>query len=171
MITAIQKKICLLGDFAVGKTSLIRRYVENRFDERYLSTIGVTISRKMMEPKGRQFNLMIWDIAGGEEFAAHQSSYLRGAAGALLVCDLTRQTTLINLPHILEHFRWSNPQAVFVLVGNKVDLSSQFEFGEDHLKALSETLGGPYVLTSAKTGENVEQAFTLLVERLQGLGF
>ncbi len=89
----IQKKVCLLGDFAVGKTSLVRRFVEGRFDDKYLSTIGVKISRKTLARPYGALHLIVWDLAGGEEFGA-ESSYLRGAAGALIVGDLTRRETL-----------------------------------------------------------------------------
>ena len=88
----IQKKICLLGEFAVGKTSLIRRYVEDKFSDKYLSSIGVKVSRKNVELGDDTVKLLIWDLAGGEDYT--QSSYLMGAAGALLVCDVTRADTL-----------------------------------------------------------------------------
>src|SRR5512147_1281675 len=93
-MTVIQKKVCLLGDFAVGKTSLVRRYVEGRFDDKYLSTIGVKISRKTLARSTGTLNLLIWDLAGSDEFNTIAPSYLRGAAGALIVCDLTRPETL-----------------------------------------------------------------------------
>ena len=90
----IQKKICLLGDEAVGKTSLVRRYVEGRFDEKYLSTMGVTISRKTMVRPTYTMNMLVWDMEGSPTLKKIQVNYLRGAAGALIVCDLTRRETL-----------------------------------------------------------------------------
>jgi len=91
MATLIQKKVCLLGDFSVGKTSLSERFVYDRFSGRYLSTIGVKISRKPINiSKDIMLNMLIWDLAGSEEFSGVQSSYLQGAQGAILVCDLTR---------------------------------------------------------------------------------
>ncbi|MCP5099231.1 MAG: GTP-binding protein, partial [Chloroflexi bacterium] len=90
----VQKKICLLGDFAVGKTSLIRQYVEGKFDDRYLSTIGVKISRKTLKRDAMTLNLLIWDLAGGDNQNQIQATYLRGAVGALMVCDLTRTETI-----------------------------------------------------------------------------
>ncbi|MFN3372526.1 MAG: Rab family GTPase, partial [Chloroflexus sp.] len=83
-------KICLLGEFSVGKTSLIRRFVEGIFDERYLSTLGVKISRHSLTIDHIDMNLIIWDTTGGERFNQIVQNYYRGAAGALLVCDLTR---------------------------------------------------------------------------------
>ena len=94
---AISKKVCLLGDFAVGKTSLVRRFVLNIFEDRYLSTIGVKVSRKTVVTPGPgdliELTLMLWDLAGSEEFDQVRASYLRGASGAVLVCDLTRPET------------------------------------------------------------------------------
>ena len=89
-MSAVQKKVCLLGDFAVGKTSLIRRYVEDRFDDKYLSTIGVKISRKIVQRPDYALTLLIWDLAGGDDINQLSRRYLLGAVGAILVCDLTR---------------------------------------------------------------------------------
>ena len=101
MVMAFSKKVCLLGEFAVGKTSLVRRFVQNFFDDRYISTVGVKVSRKTMSfPRAGEvveLTMMIWDLAGSEEFDRVRASYLRGTAGALLVCDLTRPETLHGL--------------------------------------------------------------------------
>lgn len=90
----VQRKVCLLGDFAVGKTSLVRRFVDNRFDDKYLSSIGVKVSRKTLNRSDHTLNLLIWDLVGGNEFSRREIGYLVGAAGALLVCDLTRLETV-----------------------------------------------------------------------------
>lgn len=99
---ALSKKVCLLGDFAVGKTSLVRRFVHDYFDDQYLSTIGVKVSRKTINiAQGEQIvelTMMLWDLAGSEEFTHLRASYLRGAAGVLLVGDLTRPLTFDTLP-------------------------------------------------------------------------
>lgn len=161
-MNTIQKKVCLLGDFAVGKTSLVRRFVEGRFDDRYLSTIGVKISRKTMTRAEYILNLLVWDLAGGDEHSDSGTGYLRGAAGALIVCDLTRHETLAGLHHYTRQLRLINAQAHIVLLANKVDLTAERQVSEDELSLLANQLGCPYLLTSAKTGEGVQEAFEQL---------
>jgi small GTP-binding protein len=162
-----QAKVCLLGNFAVGKTSLVRRFVEDRFDDRYLSTIGVKISRKILDRSWGRLKLLIWDLAGEEKFVQYFSSYLEGAAGGLIVCDLTRKETLDSLSYFAEQLQAvaSTPDMVFV--GNKLDLAGQQELHSKNLEDMSRKLGGPYLLTSAKTGENTETAFQLLAELIE----
>lgn len=162
----VQKKICLLGDIAVGKTSLVRRYVDGRFDDNYLSTIGVKISTKLLMMQEKQLNLIIWDLAGGEDFSGHDKNYLRGAAGALLVCDLTRKGSLKYLSNYAEKMRESNPEAIFVVVANKADLVQEKTIQESDLDRVCQQLNSPYLATSAKTGENVEKSILLLANLL-----
>lgn len=163
----VQKKICLLGDFAVGKTSLVRRFVEGRFDDNYLSTIGVKVSTKLLVRKNHQLNLIIWDLAGGEDFSGHDKNYLRGAAGALLVCDTTREKTLEYLSYYFQTLRKSNPDAVFVTAANKVDLTEELVFQDTDLNRICQEFDSPYLFTSAKTGKNVEESILLLAELLE----
>jgi small GTP-binding protein len=166
-MSVMQKKVCLLGDFAVGKTSLVRRFVEGRFDDRYLSTIGVKISRKSVARRYGALNLLIWDLAGGEDFDEVSTSYLRGAAGALIVCDLTRRETLPALERLTARLRAVTPDAAIVYLGNKVDLVDERAIADAEAQAVCAGLGGPCLLTSARTGENVEDAFLLLANRLE----
>ena len=163
---AIQKKICLLGDFAVGKTSLVRRFVEGRFDDKYLSTIGVKISRKVVSHGANTVNLLLWDLAGGDDFSKAGASYLRGAAGALIVCDLTRRETLDALSYYSQQLRALRVDAALVLLGNKVDLTADHTVTEADMQAIATTINAPYLLTSAKTGQCVEEAFQLLTAKL-----
>jgi len=163
----VQKKVCLLGDFAVGKTSLIRRFVEGRFDEKYLSTIGVNLSRKSVSCPDYILNLLIWDLAGGDDYHEAGATYLRGAAGALIVCDLTRQETLAAYERYAAQLRAVNAKTALVFVANKADLRDQRAISEDDLQSISSVLGGPYLLTSAKTDQRVEEAFRLLAERIE----
>lgn len=163
--TTIQKKICLLGDFAVGKTSLVRRFVEGRFDDRYLSTIGVKVSRRVLTRPYGAMNLMIWDLAGSEEFK--ETTYLQGTAGALIVCDLTRRSTLETLINYATNLYAISKGVPLVFIGNKVDLSEQIVIKERELKTIAEDFGSPYVFTSAKAGTQVEIAFNLLAEKLE----
>lgn len=167
-MTAIQRKICLLGDYSVGKTSLVRRFVEGQFDDKYLSTIGVRISRRAMLRAERQINLLIWDLAGAQEFNT-QSSYLVGVTAALIVCDLTRRETLTSCAKYAQQVRAINRAAPLIFVGNKVDLTTTQMITEGELRANSELLRGDYALTSAKTGLGVEAAFERLTDRLEAM--
>jgi small GTP-binding protein len=165
--TTIQKKICMLGDFAVGKTSLVRRFVEGRFDDRYLTTIGVKVSRRPVElPDSPPVNLLIWDLAGGEDFTGVQTNYLQGSSGALLVCDLTRALTLDPLKKYGHRLREVNPRAALIIAGNKVDLTEQREIEDEEIVDLADLLDANWFITSAKTGDHVEKAFTSLAERI-----
>lgn len=162
----IQKKVCLLGDIAVGKTSLIRRFVEGRFDDRYLSTIGVKISRKSLPHGDNTLNLLIWDLAGGDDFSQVGNSYLRGAAGAIIVCDLTRRETLNAFDYYVKQLQQINGKTALVFVGNKCDLVAERVIPEPELETIGKNFNCPTLLTSAKTGEQVEKAFALLAEQL-----
>jgi GTPase SAR1 family protein len=159
----IAKKVCLLGDFAVGKTSLVRRFVEGCFDERYLSTIGVKVDRKLLQlpaPGGDVIlSSMVWDLAGGPEAGAATPSYFRGAAGAVIACDLTRPETLPGVSRYADRFLAVNPGARLVIAANKVDLDAQLQLTEEQVVATAAALGAAHFLTSAKTGEQVEAIF------------
>lgn len=167
----VQRKICILGDFGVGKTSLVRRYVEGIFDDRYLSTIGVKISRRVVDfSDGKKISLIIWDVAGSEEFNGKQVSYLQGAVAALLVCDLTRAVTLPTLSKYVDTMRQVTPAARFVVVANKNDLEDQFELTQEAVASFAEEIQAPYFSTSAKTGNHVEEAFTELAIEIEKMG-
>ena len=163
----LQKKVCLLGDFAVGKTSLIRRFVEDRFDDKYLSTIGVKISRKSLTREDHLLNLLIWDLAGGDDFSKAGSSYLRGATGALIVCDLSRKETVGPLEYYAQQLRAINESAVLIFIGNKVDLVEEQEISPDDLAEIAQTFEAPLLLTSALLGSNVEEAFNCLAQKIE----
>ena len=159
-----QKKVCLLGEFAVGKTSLIRRYVEGRFDQKYLTTIGIVVTRKVATVRDHTVNLLIWDLAGGRNNG--RSRYLIGASGALIVCDLTRAETLDTARDYAADIYQENPAAKLILLANKSDLVDERVITDEQLTAMARDLGSPFFLTSAKTGEQVDAAFNLLTERL-----
>jgi small GTP-binding protein len=165
-MSVIQKKVCLLGDFSVGKTSLVRRFVEGRFDDKYLSTIGVRISRKTLARPQGALNLLVWDLAGAQEFNT-QSSYLIGVAAALIVCDLTRHDTLDSCAKYVQQVRAINRAAPIVFVGNKLDLTAERAITEAELRVCSEAHSGEYVLASAKLGTGVDLAFDLLARKLE----
>ena len=159
----ISKKVCLLGNFAAGKTSLVRRFVYNRFDDRYMSTIGVKVSRKMItlphEGELVELSILLWDLAGSEEFDALRASYLRGASGAVLVCDLTRPETLDPLRVYAEELLRTNTHARLILAANKCDLVDQRRLSPAQIAVAAAALDVPYYLTSARSGEEVENLF------------
>lgn len=170
----IKKKICLLGSFAVGKTSLVERFVHNHFDDKYLTTIGVKISQKTLPPvqdptSGRvvQYSFLIWDIAGMEKFDTVVMNYYRGASGALAVADLTRLETIPQLQDICDKFRSVSPAARLLIIGNKLDIFQQNHETTILLKKTVSNFSAEYLLTSAKTGEGVEEAFLELAKRIR----
>jgi small GTP-binding protein len=163
----VQKKVCLLGDFAVGKTSLVRRFVEGKFDERYLSSIGVTIWRKSVARTDYMLNFMLWDLAGGDDLGVSGKSYLAGATGALIVCDLTRAETVATATSYAEQLRVTNPGAVVVFAANKMDLVAERAVSDNSLEALRNLFKTSVLLSSAKTGENVESLFDELALRIE----
>lgn len=142
----------------------MRRFVEGRFDDRYFSTIGVKISRKIIFRPYGQLNLLLWDMTGGDEIGSQaRSSYLRGASGALVVCDLTRRETLTIFERYAQQMRTLNPQTSLVLIGNKVDLVADRAISDADLQAVCTMLGSDrFFLSSAKTGAQVEEAFLYL---------
>ena len=162
-LRTISKKICLLGDFAVGKTSLMRRFVYDLFSEKYISTIGVRVSRKTVAiPDGGdviELTMMLWDLGGSEEFNLMRASYLRGAAGAVLVCDLTRPGTLECVQTYADELLSISPGAHFVLAANKRDLIDQQRLTQEQIQAAAADVNAPYYFTSAKTGDEVETLF------------
>ncbi|MEM9775644.1 MAG: Rab family GTPase [Chloroflexota bacterium] len=165
----IQKKICLLGDFAVGKTSLVRQFVEGLFNDEYLSTIGVKISRRTVElpDQNAKANLLVWDLAGGDDYSKVTSGYLAGASGVVMVCDLTRKNTLQMLEIYARQLdKVSKKNLPKVILANKVDLTTDRQITEEALNLIGEKLNANWFLTSAKTGEEVEKGFTQLAELL-----
>ncbi|MBK1833123.1 Rab family GTPase [Roseibacillus ishigakijimensis] len=161
----IKKKICLIGGFAVGKTSLVQQYVKGLFSEDYLTTVGVKIDQRQEEIQGQQVLLMIWDLAGRDQFAAVKKSYLRGADGFLFVADGTRRETLEAVAEELSEISQDFPQAKARLLVNKCDLRSEWEVSEDDLRPFVE-LGLTVDYTSAKARTGVSEAFHALAASL-----
>lgn len=165
----IQKKICMLGAFAVGKTSLVSRYVRGIFSHKYLTTIGVKIDGKLVRVGNQRINLILWDLNGEDEFLKVRMSYVRGAAGYLLVADGTRPETLATAAILERRAADAVGNIPFVLVLNKIDLTEQWELDESQLTA---SLPSPctVVRTSARTGEGVEEAFRTLARQIMSKG-
>ena len=161
----IQKKICMLGGFAVGKTSLVARYVSSIFSDKYLSTVGVKIDKKQLNVDGKDVMLMLWDIYGQDDFQTVQASQLRGMSGYLLVVDGTRRATLETARQLQAKATEAVGPVPFILLLNKLDLAAQWEIDEPAFFKIVEE-GWRVVRTSAKTGEGVEEAFDLLARAM-----
>lgn len=168
MTTIIQKKVCLLGDFSVGKTSLVQRFIYNRFRDEYLSTIGVKIARKsIILDDEATLNMFIWDLAGSKEFTGVHASYLQGTHGALLVCDLTRPETLLSLKEYRKQLYAIAPDVPLIVIANKVDLETERKIPTKTLDELARSFDTHAVTTSAKTGHRIEEVFTTLAQSLR----
>jgi small GTP-binding protein len=161
----MQKKICLLGGFGVGKTSLVSRYVHSMFSDKYLTTVGVKIEKKSVQANGTDVDLVIWDLYGQDDFQKVRTSYLRGASGYLLVADGTRRQTLDTALSLHDTAQETLPNVPFTLLVNKADLASQWEIREDLLDVLRKK-GWRVLKTSAKTGDEVDQAFVGLASAM-----
>ena len=158
-------KVCLLGAFAVGKTSLIRRFVYSLFDGRYQTTLGVKIDKKSVQIDGQAVELMLWDLAGEDDFIKVPDSYLRGSAGAILVADGSRAETLQVAIDLRQKLESEAGQVPIVLLVNKADLRDSWNIDRHRLDALADT--GLWVIeTSALTGNNVNRAFGMLAQQL-----
>lgn len=161
----IQKKVCILGAFGVGKTSLVSQFIHSKFSEKYLSTMGVKIDRKQLSASGHDVNLMLWDMHGEEEHKKISASYLRGVSGIIMVVDGTRRATLKTAQEILSRFQNELGNLPSVILINKYDLLDEWSFSSTEIQKLSED-GPPVYLTSAKTGKCVEEVFQKLAEEL-----
>jgi small GTP-binding protein len=155
------KKICVLGDAAVGKTSLIRRFVVDKFDDKYITTIGTKTSKKTLTLRGGvsdiYLTIMIWDVLGQKNFEKLHKSAYKGASGAFIVMDITRKETLNTFNSWVNSLYKITGEIPIVVLANKHDLNPAF--GRPEIEAVLEEHEFPYILTSAKTGENVNDAF------------
>jgi small GTP-binding protein len=161
----LQNKICMLGGFGVGKTSLVSRFVSSIFSDRYLTTVGVKIDKKKVSLDSGEMTLMLWDIYGQDEFQTVRDSYLRGATGYLLVADGTRYSTLDTAVALQKRAESVIGRVPFLLLLNKRDLDREWQVDEETLVTLADQ-GWRVVKTSAKTGEGVEDAFTTLAREM-----
>ena len=158
-------KVCMLGAFAVGKTSLVRRYVHSVFDEKYQTTLGVKIDQKSLLLDDHKIELILWDLAGEDEFIKVRSSYLRGSSGAILVADGTRGETLNTAFELKDKLESEVGDVPLVLLINKSDLSEHWSIDAYQLELLRDS-GWQIVETSARNNDNVEQAFESLARRM-----
>ena len=164
----IQKKICMLGAFATGKTSLVARFVKSIFSEKYHTTVGVKIDKKVLKVGSEDVMLMLWDLAGEDEFNKVQMSYLRGSAGYILVVDGTRRSTLDKAFSLQKNVEEAIGKVPFIVVLNKADLVEDWEIDQATITELTDQ-GLVIIKGSAKTGEGVEQLFLSLAEKMVGV--
>jgi len=164
-------KVCLVGEGAVGKTCLIRRFIHDQFDDRYISTLGAKVSKKELKlphPKSAgmiEIDMTVWDIMGEKGFRELlKEAYFHGAQGILAVCDVTRKDTLLELPEWIDSVNKVAGTVPLTVLANKIDLIDQQVVSEDEVKKIAESYKAPWLQTSAKSGENVEQGFKSLAE-------
>ena len=172
----LKSKICLVGERGVGKSSLIRRYVLDQFDDKYIRTLGAKVEKKTMRvdvPERHaqvDIHMAIWDIIGHVGFRQLLGdSFFNGAQGILAVADLTRGNTLPVLTGWIEAVEGVAGKVPVVLVANKADLTAEAQFGVAELAEMASTFGCTYLLTSAKSGQNVEDAFLRLATEIAKL--
>ena len=164
-------KLVLLGDSAVGKTSLIDMYAHHQFKEDYKPTLGVNIVVKEIDELDNQIRLVIWDIAGQERYDLSRKMFFQGVAGALFVYDATRDESFQNIESkwLKDLNEYSDQDLAYVLIGNKIDLeSSRIISTEMGNELASKIKASDFVETSAKYGDNVEEAFKKLVNKVLG---
>ncbi len=161
----IQKKIAMLGMYTVGKTSLVRQFISSVFDEKYHTTIGVKVDKKVITVREQELTLMLWDIAGAEDYFTVPTSYIRGAAGYLLVIDGTRIETLDRSLDLIAQVESTLGKLPFVALLNKSDLSDAWQVRDEHIAKLT-AHGCQAMRCSARTGEGVEMAFHTLAEQI-----
>ncbi len=166
-------KVCLVGEGAVGKTCLIRRFIHDQFDDRYISTLGAKVSKReivVKSPKGEgevAIDMTIWDIMGEKGFRELlKEAYFHGAQGILAVCDITRKDTLHELNDWIAAVNRVTGTIPVQFLANKADLKDQAKLTDADVKQIADTHKSPYLFTSAKTGENVEAGFIKLAEMI-----
>jgi small GTP-binding protein len=165
----VEKKVCVLGDWGVGKTSLIRRFVYDVYDDHYVATLGVKVSKKNMTVKNFvkkpflkiDLTLLIWDLVGQKGFHSVQHTAFKGTTSAFIVCDLSRPHTIDNMEWWISHLYKEAKAVPLIFLGNKVDLTEDsvpLELSRK-LDELKRKYNASFYATSAKTGMNVEEAF------------
>jgi small GTP-binding protein len=159
----------MLGGFAVGKTSLVARYVSSMFSDRYQTTVGVKIDKKMVTTAGGEVTMVLWDVQGEDGVQKMRSSYLRGSAGYVLVIDGTRGPTLEVAEQVQQMAMELLGPVPFVVFINKTDLEDQWDLTEDAVRRLANK-GWLIFKTSAKTGVGVEDAFLTLAQKMVEVG-
>ena len=161
----LKVKICLLGNPAVGKTSLIRKYVYDVYSDKYIGTLGTKVSKKQVKIGEDNVTMLIWDLMGEHEFRRIQMTAFKGTQGALIVCDLTRKETLAGFDFWPKNLFEVTGKIPVIFLGNKDDLPDK-EICEEDIRPYAERHGTDYYMTSAKTGVHVEEAFERLARKI-----
>ena len=167
-MTELMKKVCIYGDPNVGKTSLVRRFVSGKYEDKYISTLGTVISKKYIIEPNTDINMtmMLWDVSGQREFQRIHAAAFKNATAGFVVCDMTRPDTVSCLPDWVTNFReHAGPDAPVSILVNKTDLGQNKKV-IDAIQASVESLGLPVYKTSAKTGDNVERAFSEMASHI-----
>ena len=167
----IKAKVCLVGEVAVGKTSLVKRFVLDTFDDRYIATVGTKVTKKTVPVLWRgvpaRMDLMVWDIMGEKGFRALlKEAYFEGCQGLLAVCDVTRKETLYDLNNWIQLTKKQVGNVPIVFLGNKIDLEDRVAVTEEDLDRLAGIHSAPRHSTSAKTGAGVEASFRALASAI-----
>jgi small GTP-binding protein len=157
--TDFNLKVVMMGDGAVGKTSLVLRYTQNTFSPEYKQSLGASFAVKDLEAQQRKVKLVIWDVAGQPSFRQVRRHYYSGAHGALLVFDVSEPSSFMTLRNWYSDFRRIVPDGAVVLVGNKVDLAEKRMVPPEAAQMLQKWWNIPYVETSAATASGVQGAF------------
>lgn len=168
-MTLITSKVSVVGDFAVGKTSVVERFVNNQFSEKYLTTIGVKVDTKEIDLPLRHLTqkLIIWDVAGSDRFGDSEIAYLRGSAGFIFVVDGTRPQTLLTAHSLRKQVETKYDCRPCIMLVNKKDLTNAWEISAEQIESLADDYDAVY-RTSAKTGDDVETALTRLADLIVG---
>ncbi len=159
-------KICLLGEAKVGKTTLVYRFIENKFRTDFRSTLGVNLLKKTVKIGDSTVVTQIWDLGGQEPFKKLRKLYLEGAEGALLLFDVTNQQSFTKLGEWISSFREVHGDKPVILIGNKIDLKENIIIDQSQAERYASENNMSLVLTSAKTGQNVEKSFVDLLKRI-----
>ncbi len=165
-------KIVLIGATAVGKTSLVNKYVTNQFQLNYIPTLGVNVMIKDLEIDGQKIQLLVWDVGGQDKWAKIRNMYYRGSRAAIAVFDTTDPPTLRKIPELVEEYENSIKESkkyetVQILLGNKVDLKEERKVDNSQAEEMKNKINASkYYETSAKTGENIEEAFSQVAREL-----
>ena len=167
----VKAKVCLVGDVAVGKTSLIKRFVQDEFDDRYVATIGTKVTKKTVDVTWRgapaTLNILVWDIMGEKGFRALlRDAYFEGSHGVIAVCDLTRKDTFYDLNNWVQMIRKQVGNVPIVFLGNKADLTERLVVSEEELSRMGSIHNAAQFLASAKTGLGVNEAFKALADAI-----
>ena len=162
---ALLKKICMLGGFSVGKTSLVGRYVKSTFSEKYQTTVGVKIDKKTVQVDDEEITLMLWDIQGEDGVQMMRTAYLRGATGYIIVVDGTRAPTLGVAEIVQQKAQELLGPVPFIVLLNKADMVEEWQLEAEAVRQLAQK-GWILFKSSAKTGLNVEEAFETLARRI-----